>query len=134
MKPPSQLMAIIIDEPFEINKDLIRKDFLQEKYLRKRYIFFQKYSEIEQNNIRTAWYEYMIKIKAHVMFFDYLPIYKNQQENKKYFDKEEISKKKPISTEKIIKNDIPKIQDNEKQTIRMINTDKQKESSLLLLM
>ncbi|GAV74333.1 LOW QUALITY PROTEIN: MP domain-containing protein, partial [Cephalotus follicularis] len=31
MKPPSQLMAIIIDEPFEINKDLIRKDFLQEK-------------------------------------------------------------------------------------------------------
>ncbi|GAV88916.1 LOW QUALITY PROTEIN: MP domain-containing protein, partial [Cephalotus follicularis] len=37
MKPPSQLMAIIIDEPFEINKDLIRKDFLQEKYLRKRY-------------------------------------------------------------------------------------------------
>ncbi|GAV88475.1 hypothetical protein CFOL_v3_31897, partial [Cephalotus follicularis] len=74
MKPPSQLMAIIIDEPFEIKKDLIRKDFLQEKYLRKRYRFFKKYSEIEQNNIRTAWYEYMIKIKAHVMFFDYLPI------------------------------------------------------------
>ncbi|GAV82927.1 LOW QUALITY PROTEIN: MP domain-containing protein, partial [Cephalotus follicularis] len=54
MKPPSQLMAIIIDEPFKINKDLIREDFLQEKYLRKRYKFFQKYSEIEQNNIRTA--------------------------------------------------------------------------------
>ncbi|GAV92244.1 LOW QUALITY PROTEIN: MP domain-containing protein, partial [Cephalotus follicularis] len=75
MKPPSQLMAIIIDEPFKINKDLIREDSLQEKYLRKRYRFFQKYSEIEQNNIRTAWYEYMIKIKAHVIFFDYLPIY-----------------------------------------------------------
>ncbi|GAV67801.1 LOW QUALITY PROTEIN: MP domain-containing protein, partial [Cephalotus follicularis] len=73
MKPPSQLMAIIIDEPFEINKDLIREEFFQEKYLRKRYRFFQKY--IEQNNIRTTWYEYMIKIKTHVMFFDYLPIY-----------------------------------------------------------
>ncbi|GAV91778.1 hypothetical protein CFOL_v3_35165, partial [Cephalotus follicularis] len=85
MKPPSQLMTIIIDQTFEINKDLIRKDFLQEKYLRKRHRFFQKYSEDEQNNIRKAWYEYMIKIKAHIMFFDYLPIYKNQQENKKHF-------------------------------------------------
>ncbi|GAV81253.1 LOW QUALITY PROTEIN: MP domain-containing protein, partial [Cephalotus follicularis] len=92
MKPPSQLMTIIIDEIFEINKNLIRKDFLQEKYLRKRYRFFQKHSEIEQNKIRTAWYEYMIKIKAHIMFFDYLPIYKNQQENKKYFTKEKIQK------------------------------------------
>ncbi|GAV60575.1 MP domain-containing protein, partial [Cephalotus follicularis] len=92
MKPPSQLMTIIIDEPFEINKDLIKKDFLQEKYLRKRFRFFQKYSEDEQNNIRTTWYEYMIKIKAHIMFFDYLPIYKNQQENKKYFTEEKIQK------------------------------------------
>ncbi|GAV92151.1 LOW QUALITY PROTEIN: hypothetical protein CFOL_v3_35532, partial [Cephalotus follicularis] len=92
MKPPSQLMTILIDETFEINKDLIRKDFLPEKYLRKRYRFFQKYSEVEQNNIRTAWYEYMIKIKAHIMFFDYLPIYKNQQENKKYFTEEKIQK------------------------------------------
>ncbi|GAV87545.1 hypothetical protein CFOL_v3_30971 [Cephalotus follicularis] len=92
MKPPSQLMTIIISEPFEINKDLIRKDFLQEKYLRKRFRFFQKYSEDEQNNIRAAWYEYMIKIKAHIMFFDYLPIYKNQQENKKYFTGEKIQK------------------------------------------
>ncbi|GAV61570.1 LOW QUALITY PROTEIN: MP domain-containing protein, partial [Cephalotus follicularis] len=92
MKPPSQLMTIIIDETFEINKNLIRKDFLQEKYLRKRYRFFQKHSEIEQNNIRTAWYEYMIKIKAHIMFFDYLPIYKNQQDNKKYFTEEKIQK------------------------------------------
>ncbi|GAV76259.1 hypothetical protein CFOL_v3_19734, partial [Cephalotus follicularis] len=40
------------------------------------------------NNIRTAWYEYMTKIKAHVMFFDYLKIYINQQENKKYFEEE----------------------------------------------
>ncbi|GAV86628.1 LOW QUALITY PROTEIN: MP domain-containing protein, partial [Cephalotus follicularis] len=31
MKPPSQLMTIIIDKTFEINKDLIRKDFLQKK-------------------------------------------------------------------------------------------------------
>ncbi|GAV69326.1 LOW QUALITY PROTEIN: zf-CCHC domain-containing protein/MP domain-containing protein, partial [Cephalotus follicularis] len=92
MKPLSQLMTIIIDEIFEINKNLIRKDFLQEKYLRKRHKFFQKYSEDEQNNIRTAWYEYMIKIKAHIMFFDYLPIYKNQQENKKYFTEEKIQK------------------------------------------
>ncbi|GAV92107.1 LOW QUALITY PROTEIN: MP domain-containing protein, partial [Cephalotus follicularis] len=92
MKPPSQLMTILIDETFEINKDLIRKDFIQEKYLRKRYRFFQKYSEVEQNNIRTAWYEYMIKIKAHIMFFDYLPIYKNQLENKKYFTEEKIQK------------------------------------------
>ncbi|GAV64387.1 hypothetical protein CFOL_v3_07905, partial [Cephalotus follicularis] len=88
MKPHSQLMTIIIDESFEINKDLIRKDFLQEKYLRKRNRFFTKYSETEQNNIRTTWYEYMIKIKAHVMFFDYLKIYINQQENKKYFEEE----------------------------------------------
>ncbi|GAV70136.1 hypothetical protein CFOL_v3_13634 [Cephalotus follicularis] len=51
MKPHSQHMAIIIDEPFKINKDLIREDFLQEKYLRKRCRFFQKYSEIEQSNI-----------------------------------------------------------------------------------
>ncbi|GAV61981.1 LOW QUALITY PROTEIN: MP domain-containing protein, partial [Cephalotus follicularis] len=92
MKSPSQLMTIIIDEPFEINKDLIRKDFLQEKYLRKRFRFFQKYSEVEQNDFRTAWYEYMIKIKAHIMFFDYLLIYKNQQENKKYFTEEKIKK------------------------------------------
>ncbi|GAV84490.1 LOW QUALITY PROTEIN: MP domain-containing protein, partial [Cephalotus follicularis] len=71
-------------------------------------------SKIEQNNIRTALYEYMIKIKAHVMFFDYLPIYKNQQENKKYFEEEKIHEK--ILTEKIIKeNDIPKIQDNKKE-------------------
>ncbi|GAV70376.1 LOW QUALITY PROTEIN: zf-CCHC domain-containing protein/MP domain-containing protein, partial [Cephalotus follicularis] len=92
MKPSSQLMTIIIDETFEINKDLIRKDFLQEKYLRKRHRFFQKYSEDEQNKIRTAWYEYMIKIKAHIMFFNYLPIYKNQQENKKHFTEEKIQK------------------------------------------
>ncbi|GAV92975.1 hypothetical protein CFOL_v3_36353 [Cephalotus follicularis] len=101
MKPPSHLMAIIIDELFEINKDLIRKDFLQEKYLRKRYRFFKKYSEIEQNNIRTAWYAHMIKIKAHVMFFDYLPIYKNQQENKKYFEGEKILENKHICLEEI---------------------------------
>ncbi|GAV89841.1 hypothetical protein CFOL_v3_33253, partial [Cephalotus follicularis] len=117
MKPHSQLMVIIIDEPFEINKDLIREDFLQEKYLRKRYRFFQKYSEIEQNNIRTTWYEYMIKIKTRVMFFDYLPIYKNQQQNKKYFEEEEkIPENEKILTEKIIKeNDIPKIDDNKKE-------------------
>ncbi|GAV85198.1 LOW QUALITY PROTEIN: zf-CCHC domain-containing protein/MP domain-containing protein, partial [Cephalotus follicularis] len=48
MKPPSQLMTIIIDETFEINKELIREDFLQEKYLRKRYRFFQKYSEVDK--------------------------------------------------------------------------------------
>ncbi|GAV88033.1 hypothetical protein CFOL_v3_31457 [Cephalotus follicularis] len=88
MKPPSQFMMIIINKPFEINKDLIRKDFLQEKYLRKRNRFFRKYSETEQNNILTTWYEYMTKIKAHVMFFDYLKIYINQQENKKYFEEE----------------------------------------------
>ncbi|GAV83838.1 MP domain-containing protein, partial [Cephalotus follicularis] len=117
MKPPSQLMAIIIDEPFNINKDLIREDFLQEKYLRKKYRFFQKYSEIEQNNIRTAWYEYIIKIKAHVMFFDYLTIYKNQQENKKYFEKEKIPE-----NEKIIKeNNIPKTQDNKKELKILMN-------------
>ncbi|GAV59541.1 LOW QUALITY PROTEIN: MP domain-containing protein, partial [Cephalotus follicularis] len=72
MKPPSQFMMIRINKPFEINKDLRRKYFLQEKFLRKRNRFFKKYSETEQNNIRTVWYEYMSKIKAHVMFFDYL--------------------------------------------------------------
>ncbi|GAV89252.1 LOW QUALITY PROTEIN: MP domain-containing protein, partial [Cephalotus follicularis] len=81
MKPPSQFMMIRTNKPFKINKDLIRKDFLQEKYLRKRNRFFRKYSETEQNNIQIAWYEYMTKIKVRVMFFDYLKIYINQQEN-----------------------------------------------------
>ncbi|GAV68594.1 LOW QUALITY PROTEIN: hypothetical protein CFOL_v3_12097, partial [Cephalotus follicularis] len=88
MKPLSQFMMIRINKPFEINKDLKRKYFLQQKYLRKRNRFFRKFSETEQNNIQTAWYEYMTKIKAHVMFFDYLKIYINQQENKKYFEEE----------------------------------------------
>ncbi|GAV70346.1 hypothetical protein CFOL_v3_13844, partial [Cephalotus follicularis] len=72
IKPHPQFMMIRINKPFEINKDLIRKDFLQEKSLRKRNRFFTKYSETELNNIQTSWYKYMTKIKAHVMFFDYL--------------------------------------------------------------
>ncbi|GAV86542.1 LOW QUALITY PROTEIN: hypothetical protein CFOL_v3_29972, partial [Cephalotus follicularis] len=79
-------------KPFEINEDLIRKDFLQEKFLRKKNRFFRKYYETEQNNIRTAWYEYITKIKAHVMFFDYLKIYTNKR-NKKYVEEEKISEK-----------------------------------------
>ncbi|GAV76192.1 MP domain-containing protein, partial [Cephalotus follicularis] len=183
MKPHSQLMTIIIDESFEINKDLIRKDFLQEKYLRKRHKFFKKYSDIEQSDIRIAWYEYMVKIKAHVMFFNHLPIYNNQQENKKYFEEEKIIKNSPekiidgntnikihnykkhfeqenflennninlekenkhfsteeiTSIQEIYENNDNKleqvaleIQNNENRTISMINTDKQKESSLLI--
>ncbi|GAV77456.1 LOW QUALITY PROTEIN: zf-CCHC domain-containing protein/MP domain-containing protein, partial [Cephalotus follicularis] len=57
-----------------------------------------------------------IYTQTHVMFFDYLPIYKNKQENKKYFKEEKIPENKQILTEKIIKeNDIPKIQDNKKE-------------------
>ncbi|GAV91209.1 hypothetical protein CFOL_v3_34608, partial [Cephalotus follicularis] len=118
---------------FEINKDLIRKYFLQEKYLRKRYRFFKEYTDTEQNNIRTTWYEYMTKIKAYVMFFDYLKIHINQQENKKYFEQEEnlekITKLKreylleDIKNEQSQKNNIKKIFMNKKTTTTWLTSD-----------
>ncbi|GAV58055.1 LOW QUALITY PROTEIN: hypothetical protein CFOL_v3_01591, partial [Cephalotus follicularis] len=72
------------DKPFVINKYLIRKDFYI-KNKQNRNNFFKKYIETEQNIIRTVWYEYVTKIKDHIMFFNYLPIYINQQENKHIF-------------------------------------------------
>ncbi|GAV90793.1 hypothetical protein CFOL_v3_34197, partial [Cephalotus follicularis] len=122
----TKLQMIKIDKPFEINKDLIRKDFLQEKYLRKRNRFFRKYSETKQNNIRTTWYEYMIRIKTHVMFFDYLKIYINQQENKKYFEEEKILGEKKHSFEQTNKNYDEKefkIFMNQKTTTTWITSD-----------
>ncbi|GAV78247.1 LOW QUALITY PROTEIN: hypothetical protein CFOL_v3_21715, partial [Cephalotus follicularis] len=67
-----------------------------------RYNFFEKYTETEQNNIRTAWYEYMNEIKVYIMFFDYLPIYINQQENKKIFMNKKITTTWSTTDDKII--------------------------------
>ncbi|GAV71081.1 hypothetical protein CFOL_v3_14575 [Cephalotus follicularis] len=84
MKPPSQFMMIKVDNKFIINKEFLRKDFFHTINNQNRNHFFQKYSKTEQSNIRTAWYEHMTKIKAHIIFFDYLPIYINKQTNNKY--------------------------------------------------
>ncbi|GAV87073.1 LOW QUALITY PROTEIN: hypothetical protein CFOL_v3_30499, partial [Cephalotus follicularis] len=122
----TKLQMIKIDKPFEINKYLIRKDFLQEKYLLKRNRFFIKYSETEQNNIRTTCYEYMTIIKTHVIFFYYLKIYINQQENKKYFEEEKILGEKKHSFEQTNKNYDEKefeIFMNQKTTTTWITSD-----------
>ncbi|GAV75285.1 LOW QUALITY PROTEIN: hypothetical protein CFOL_v3_18764, partial [Cephalotus follicularis] len=108
MKPPSQFMMIKIDRPFEIDKDLIRKYFLLKRNIQNRNNFFSKYIATEQNDIRKAWYKYMAKIKAHVMFFDYLPSYINQQENRKKMneDKQILLNKKSTTTWVITDNKI----------------------------
>ncbi|GAV91619.1 hypothetical protein CFOL_v3_35011, partial [Cephalotus follicularis] len=62
-----------------------KKIFLHLKNKQNRNKFFKKYTKTQRNDIRTSWYEYMTKIKADIMFFDYLPIYNNQQENKHIF-------------------------------------------------
>jgi hypothetical protein len=68
-----QIMVIIrdyeINRNYEINKEKLRKDFMSPEYDDKRTWFFNKFSQIEQNHIRTRWYNYMNETKTDIYFF-----------------------------------------------------------------
>jgi hypothetical protein len=69
----SQIMMIIRDyeikRNYEINKEKLRKDFMSPEYDYKRTWFFNKFSQIEQNCIRTRWYNHMNETKTDTYFF-----------------------------------------------------------------
>jgi hypothetical protein len=68
-----QIMVIIIDyeinRNYEINKEKLRKDFMSPEYDDKRTWFFKKISQIEQNHIRTRWYNHMNETRTDIYFF-----------------------------------------------------------------
>jgi hypothetical protein len=67
-----EIMMKIRDElnrKYEINKDKLRKDFMSPEYDDKRKWFFNKFSQIEQNDIRTRWYNHMNELRTDIYFF-----------------------------------------------------------------
>jgi hypothetical protein len=69
----SQIMVIIrdyeINRNYEINKEKLRKDFMFPEYDDKRTWFFNTFSKIEQNHIRTRWYNHMNELRTDIYFF-----------------------------------------------------------------
>jgi len=67
-----EIMMKIRDElnrNYVINKDKLRKDFMSPEYDDKRKWFFNTFSQIEQNNIRTIWYNHMNELRTDIYFF-----------------------------------------------------------------
>jgi hypothetical protein len=67
-----EIMMKIRDElnrNYEINKDKLRKDFMSPEYDDKRKWFFNTFSQIEQNNIRTIWYNHMNELRTDIYLF-----------------------------------------------------------------
>jgi hypothetical protein len=66
MEDPQIMM---ITREYEINKKKLRKDFMSPGYDHKRTWFFNIFSQIEQNHIRTKWYNQMNELKTDIYFF-----------------------------------------------------------------
>jgi hypothetical protein len=67
-----EIMMKIRDElnrNYEINKDKLRKDFMSPEYDDKRKWFFNTFSQLEQNNIITIWYNHMNELRTDIYFF-----------------------------------------------------------------
>jgi hypothetical protein len=59
----------MITREYEINKEKLRKDFMSPEYEHKRTWFFNTFSLIEQNYIRTEWYNQMNEMRTDIYFF-----------------------------------------------------------------
>jgi hypothetical protein len=60
---------MMITRDYKINKKKLRKYFMSLEYEHKRRWFFNTFSEIKQNHIRTKWYSQMNEMRTYIYFF-----------------------------------------------------------------
>ena len=61
----------MISKPFELNKEILKKDFMSPKYENGRKEFFATFYEFLQTHIRKKYYDFMNDIQAEINFFEW---------------------------------------------------------------
>jgi hypothetical protein len=65
----------MITKPFELNKEILKKDFMSPKYENRKKEFFATFSEFLQAHVRKKYYDFMNDIQTEVNFFEWFDKY-----------------------------------------------------------